>query len=106
MTVMSILVWQSCYKHFCNIGVIRNEIQIDEQLNGRMISRIKKTLKTYVLFKNEYYSENYVTFYTSHRRLSIIAQLRIGILPLHVETGIFCDVKLENKFVKYVKSGK
>lgn len=44
-------------------------------------------LRTYVLFKKEYESENYVSLDLNRSLRSYIAQIRCGILPLRVETG-------------------
>ncbi len=40
----------------------------------------------------------------SKRRLSLIAQPRIGILPLHIETGRFRNVELENRTCQVSKN--
>ncbi len=39
----------------------------------------------------------YVKLCASRRKMSLIAQLRIGILPFYVEIRRFCNVKLEDR---------
>ena len=50
-------------------------------------------LRTYKLFKKEYTPEPYVTAHLSRAERSFMAQFRIGILPLHVETGRYKNPK-------------
>ncbi len=49
----------------------------------------KAKLRTYVLFKENYCTENYLTYCMSHQQRSLIAQLRFDILPIHIETSTF-----------------
>jgi hypothetical protein len=46
-------------------------------------------LRTYVSFKHDYVVENYVKCFLTRSERSFIAQFRLGILPLHIETGRF-----------------
>ncbi len=66
----------------------------------------KEKLRNYVLFKNEHCSENDVKLCTSHRRRSLIIQVKIGILPLYVETGRFHNVKYEHRVCQICNNGK
>ncbi len=50
---------------------------------------IKAKLRTYVLFKENHCTENYVKHCMSRQQRSLIAQLRLCILPIHIETGSF-----------------
>ncbi len=52
----------------------------------------KPKLRTYVKFKENICTEDYVKHCTSRRKRLLIAQFRIGILPLHIETGRFRDI--------------
>ena len=51
------------------------------------------------MFKSDYALEGYVTNYMSRSVRPFLAQLRLGILPLHVETGRFITLltPLENR---------
>ncbi len=59
--------------------------------------QLKRKLRTYILFKNEYSTEQYVNFCIPRQDRSLLAQIRTGTLPLHVETGRFRDIKVENR---------
>ena len=52
-------------------------------------------LRTYVLFKNSYKTEPYVSVPRNRRHRSMMAQFRCGILPLRVETGTFMSIPQE-----------
>ncbi len=58
----------------------------------------KSKLRTYVKFKENICTEDYVKHCTPRRKRSLMTQFRIGILPLHIETGRFRD-KREGMFV-------
>ncbi len=59
----------------------------------------KPKLRTYMEYKQTFGTEEYVKYCLSYsrKRRSLIAQTRIDILPLHIETGRFRNVKLENR---------
>ncbi len=53
-----------------------------------------KTLLTLYLF---YCTENYVKYCMSTQQRSLIAQLRLGILPIHIETGRLRGTQLDDR---------
>ena len=57
----------------------------------------KPKLRTYKIFKDNLNAEQYVTHYMSRRSRSLLAQFRLGILPLHIETGRYNNTVLENR---------
>ncbi len=57
----------------------------------------KPKLRTYVKFKENIETESYIKYCMLRRRRSLLAQLRLGILPLHLETGRFRNKKVEGK---------
>ncbi len=59
--------------------------------------QLKPKLRTYILFKNEYSTQEYVKFCRPRQDRSLLAQIRSGTLPLHVEMGRFRDTKVENR---------
>ena len=52
----------------------------------------KPKLRTYVEFKSDFEVEPYVYTYMSKYSRSLFAQLRLGILPLRLETGRFVNI--------------
>ena len=57
-------------------------------------------LRTYRLIKQQYKCENYVSMYLPRHLRSFVAQIRCGVLPLHIETGRFRHLKLEERLCK------
>lgn len=57
----------------------------------------KPKLRFYTMFKESLLVENYVKYNLTISQRSLMAQLRFGILPLHVETGRFRNTKLEER---------
>ncbi len=63
----------------------------------------KHKLRTYVQYKDSFIIEEVIKYCLKRRKSSIIAQIRIGILSLHLETRRFRNVKVEEGgFAKYV----
>ncbi len=72
-----------------NINVVNDEWKTNLYL--------KPKLRTYVLFKQNYCTENYVKYCMSHQQRYLIAQLKLGILPIHIETCRFRGTQLDNR---------
>ena len=60
----------------------------------------KPKLRVYRLIKTEFVTDRYITLNLERHERSILAQLRTGVLPLHVETGRFENKKLEDRKCK------
>ena len=67
---------------------------------------MKQKLRNYALFKFSFEPEPYTTAYLSRNKRSIFAQLRMGILPLRVETGRFQNLDLRDRKCIYCNSGQ
>ncbi len=48
-------------------------------------------------FKDNLYTEKYVKYCSFRKRRSLLAQFRLGILPLHIETGRFRNILPEER---------
>ncbi len=84
-------------KHTCDIHEMQislHKVFTDQWLND---IQLKPKLRTYILLKNKYSTEEYVTFCRPRQDRSLLAQIRSGPLPLHVETSRFRDTKVENR---------
>ena len=57
----------------------------------------KPKLRTYITFKDEFAVEEYVKFNKSRHARSLLAQFRLGILPLKIETGRFNNLAVEQR---------
>ena len=64
----------------------------------------KPKLRTYITFKTNFYSEKYVLKYKCKRERSLFAQLRVGILPLEIETGRYRGIVIEERLCQFYKS--
>ena len=64
----------------------------------------KPKLRTYVTFKHNFETESYVNNYMSRTHRSMLAQFRLGILPLHIETGRFKNIAIENRLCTFCNS--
>ena len=57
----------------------------------------KPKLRFYILFKDKLKAEKYIQSSLSSYERSVLAQIRFGILKLHIETGRFNNTKLEDR---------
>ena len=55
--------------------------------------------------KDKYEAEIYVKLNLEKHKKSLLAQLRTGVLPLHIETGRFQNKKLEDRLCNICNSG-
>jgi hypothetical protein len=83
---------QACDLHYCEEKL--REIQ---ELEWKETVSRKPKLRFYSLFKQNFGTERYVKLNLDTQQRSLTAQLRLGILPLRVETGRFVNLPLENR---------
>ncbi len=57
-----------------------------------------------VILKYHYNVEDYVMSFMRHAQRSYLAQLRCGILPLHIETGRWQGTQLDKRICKVCNS--
>ncbi len=72
-----------------NLDNIRSHCITNENDLWKQGMTQKLKLRTYIKFKDNYDTEDYVKYCLSRRQRSLLAQFRAGILPLHIETGRF-----------------
>ena len=80
--------------------IVQSKCQEDWLKNVSM----KPKLRSYVMFKNVFKSESYVKMAHSKMSRSIFAQLRLGILPLEIETGRFRNIPSESRMCHFCKN--
>jgi hypothetical protein len=61
----------------------------------------KPKLRTYVKFKNDFITENYVKYCFDRKGRSLTAQLRLGILPIKVETGRYTNIQIQDRLCEH-----
>ncbi len=64
----------------------------------------KPKLRTYISCKEQYCTEKYVKLCIPRKERSMLAQIRFGILPLHIETGRFRGTALKERTCQICKS--
>ena len=77
---------------FLGLNQVNNEMLKEtllEKVKGNWAEEVwsKPKLRTYREIKSDYCAENYVLFNLPKKKRSLCAQIRGGILPLHIETG-------------------
>ena len=84
----------------------RDELDIDfckaklvekQKMKWSNAVQLKPKLRFYTLFKTCFCTDEYLMLNLSSSERSVLAQIRFGILPLHVETGRFVNKKLEER---------
>ena len=87
-----------------DITASRLKLRSDYETKWLQAMQQKPKLRTYVLFKNNYKLESYVSSNLTRSQRSFLAQLRSGVLPLRVETGRFQNEQLENRLCVFCES--
>jgi hypothetical protein len=77
--------------------VISSRLAAQDEENWRQILQLKPKLRNYKLFKNSFEAERYIILDVARSRRSYLAQLRMGILPLNIETGRYTNTPLEDR---------
>ena len=83
-----------------NINVARSLLtqKMNEKWKTDILSKPK--LRTYVTFKSVFQTEENLRNNISRHKRSLLAQLRLGILPLEIEVGGFINIPVENRLCK------
>ncbi len=78
------------YNHTtCNYNNVYDKCVSNFNERWKLGMILKPKLRTYIKFKEQIETEQYITFCVSHRKRSLLAQFRMGVLPLAIETGRF-----------------
>jgi hypothetical protein len=81
----------------CDLNSIYNKFLLLQEEEWKTALTQKPKLRFYRQFKYSFNVENYVKFNLTPSQRSVTAQLRAGVLPLHVETGRFRNTRLEDR---------
>ena len=73
--------------------ILLKEIDIDRW----NVSRYKDKLRYYNMFKYSMETEEYLSFNITRYQRSLMAQFRLGILPLEIEVGRYRNIPLSNR---------
>jgi len=80
-----------------DIEMVKEKLMDMHEENWLHSVSIKPKLRTYKLFKETLHVENYVLYNLSISERSVMAQFRLGILPLNIETGRFRNQPIEER---------
>ncbi len=83
--------------HVCDIEDVYKKCESNYNERWQLGITLKPKLRTYVTFKQNFDSEEYVKYCYSRHKRSLIAQFRMGVLPLAIETGRFRSISLEER---------
>ncbi len=85
------------HKTKCDIDRIENGLENLYKEEWKNSILLKPKLRTYILFKDNYDTEDYVKYCLPRLQRSLLAQIRCGVLPLHIEIGRFRGLKPEER---------
>jgi hypothetical protein len=97
--ILADLGLQTVFDRKCPVNINNCKLIMIDKQKSRWLNVVqnKPKLRFYALFKDCLDVEKYVTTNLASSERSVLAQIRYGILPLHVETGRFNNTKLEDR---------
>ena len=90
----------------CNLELCRERLLEKFERKWKADIQTKPKLRTYVKLKDNYCTQNYVKLNLTRPQRSKLAQIRLGILPLYIETGRYTNVKIENRICQMCNENK
>jgi hypothetical protein len=91
-------------KETCDIKIFSDKTKENIRKDWSEKVENKPKLRLYKTFKSELKTEMYVSSNISRSERSFLAQLRFGILPIHIETGRFTRKPIEERTCKICNS--
>ena len=100
--ILNVLDMDHLYENntILNIQEVKNKLMENNQNDWVNMVDAKPKLRTYKLIKKDYKPEQYLMSNLYKYERSLLAQLRIGILPLHIETGRYVNLRPEERLCK------
>ena len=86
--------------HEIDLEMLSKEIAVHDNDTWKCKLQHKPKLRTYVQFKETFETEEYVRHCSSRRKRSLLAQFRMSILPIALETGRFKGLPIEERICK------
>ena len=90
---------QSAFDNKCTVNIDDCKAILANKQKDKWLQAIQNEpkLRFYALFKEYFDAEKYVKINFDSSERSVLAQIRFGTLPLHIETGRFSNTKLEDR---------
>ena len=76
-------------KSLCDTHLIEETLKQNYEITWKRIISNKTKLRTYTIFKKDFHTEHYLKLNLAKWERSTLAQFRLGVLPLEIETGRF-----------------
>jgi hypothetical protein len=92
-------------KSSCDLSICKEKLIDNYKKQWVKDVEKKPKLLSYVQFKKSYETELFVKLNLERNQRSMLAQLRCGTLPLHIETGRFSNKKVEDRICTICNSG-
>ena len=89
-----------------NFNMVVSELNNIQQNDWRINVQNKPKLRFYSKFKSDYEPEVYIKMNLDKNERSLLAQLRLGILPLHIETGRYNQTAVEDRLCNICNSNE
>lgn len=83
-------------KSICDIGMTVDKLRQNAEEIWKKNIKCKTKLRTYTIFKSTFNTETYLKLNLVKWERSTLAQFRLGVLPLEIETGRYKRKKEEN----------
>ena len=82
----------------CNISDCCKKLSISDNQEWKNKLSYKPKLRTYKQCKENKCVENYIMMNLTCKERSMLAQLRMDVLPLHIETGRYKNIPADQRF--------
>ena len=90
----------------CDLDFVNERIKVVAEQSWKFDIQSKPKLRTYIQYKNNYDTEPYVKRLQNRRERSLLAQFRLGVLPLRIETGRFRNLPCEQRICQICDMNK
>ena len=100
--IMTLLNINTAFYNKLSVNLDNCKKLLNEKQSGQWLVAVqnKPKLRFYKEFKSYFTTERYLNINLSSSERSILAQIRLGILPLHVETGRFNGTEIQDRLCK------
>ncbi len=79
----------------CNYNNVYDKCVSNFNERWKLGLTLKPILRTYIKFKEQFETEQHIKYCVSCHKRSLLAQFRMGVLPLAIETGRFKSIPVE-----------
>ena len=81
----------------CDVETCSEKLDQIDNIEWHEKLNFKPKLRSYKLFKFATFTENYILMNLSSKERSMVSQIRMGILPINLETGRYRNIPMEKR---------